>query len=213
MGFFHLFCCDEQNMSPSDWSFCYLMWENYSSIFPLTSVPYNCALLDTHHILVSLSHHRACLISKIPSLIVFIDAISWHNLPPAILKTRCLSVWWGTPGSDLEVLALVTSSAFWVLPATNHAACHSFPGSHSPTPPCPSHPGDPCLLLRRCTFLSASGHSEAGGKSKHNTLQGQLVFWLRHWKKGVPGPPASLLLSAPLRWEKLLVKIIKQGSL
>lgn len=191
MGNFHLFCCDEQNMSPSDWSFCYLMWENYSSIFPLTSVLYHYALLGAYYILVSfLSHHHALLISKIPSLIVFIEAISWHNLPPAVLKTRCLSVWWGTPGSDLGVLALVISSDFWVLPATNHATCQAFRGS--PSPPTPSLPSPPLFpswwslsLTKEITpFFLPLGTLRQGWWEKQ---AGPLVFWLRHWKKGVPG--------------------------
>lgn len=62
----------------------------------------------------------------------FIDTISGHNLPAVVLKTKCPPAWWGAQTSDLEVLALGVSSAFWVLPAIKPGACPSYPSSHAP---------------------------------------------------------------------------------
>ena len=76
---------------------------------------YNCTILDPQFIFVSAFVLTwASLLSKISSPFCFVDTIPGHNLPAVFLKTKCPPAWWGAQRSDLEVLALGVSSAFWV---------------------------------------------------------------------------------------------------
>lgn len=144
-----------------------------------------CLILLNTILFLSLFQHWACLISKV---------YSHSTLLMQHLDTICLHCFWGQDavlfgGSNQGVLWKFLPWGFPLL-----SECYQAPTMLTATPILASiFPPSPApLVLVICVFvyvrtavLSASGQGEAEGKGKHFAGL-SVVFWLRHWLKGVP---------------------------